>query len=313
MYNVEAYVDEAIRSILNQTWQDLELIIVNDGSSDLSLSIAESACRGDPRARIVSQANAGLADARNRGLKEASGSYIYLFDSDDILQPDALHTCLTLALDMGLDLVAFGGEAFIDGSSLAQVVPDLRKPDWVLPQTGQKILTELCLIKSFSVSCCLYLFSRRLIENPPLRFDVGFIHEDEAFTTLLYCNARRAITLSNPFFRRRIRTNSIMTSRRSFTNAAGCIQAMQRIAGAELTYSELDSACLNVLRGRQRSLLRQSVIDAFSCRMIMPLIHMLSSKFSLLSLLRIDPLIGPFAAWQLFRSALLRSCYQNRA
>lgn len=112
VYNVEAYVAEAIQSVLNQTFTDFELIVVDDGSRDASLAI----CLGfdDPRIRIVSQANRGLAGARNTGIAEARGSLIALLDSDDRWHPTKL---MLHAIHLGADTrvdVSYSGSRLID-------------------------------------------------------------------------------------------------------------------------------------------------------------------------------------------------------
>jgi glycosyltransferase involved in cell wall biosynthesis len=88
VYNVEAYVADAIASVLAQTYRDFELVIVDDGGSDRSLFICRSF--DDPRIRIVTQANRGLAGARNTGIAQARGRYIALLDSDDVWEPRKL-------------------------------------------------------------------------------------------------------------------------------------------------------------------------------------------------------------------------------
>ena len=88
VYNVEAYIEEAIQSVLDQTFEDFELIVVDDGGPDSSIALARAF--SDPRIRIVSQANRGLAGARNTGIAEARAAYIALLDSDDRWHRDKL-------------------------------------------------------------------------------------------------------------------------------------------------------------------------------------------------------------------------------
>lgn len=90
VYNVEAYLRECLNSVIDQTYRNLEVVIVDDGSSDGSHEIAASYARWDPRFRIVRQANAGLGAARNTGVREAHGKYLAFADSDDTLPPDAI-------------------------------------------------------------------------------------------------------------------------------------------------------------------------------------------------------------------------------
>lgn len=90
LYNKENLIEYSIRSILSQTFQDFEIIVVNDGSTDNSVSVAESVM--DPRIRLINQANAGVSAARNRGIKEAKYDLIAFMDADDEWKPDYLDT-----------------------------------------------------------------------------------------------------------------------------------------------------------------------------------------------------------------------------
>ncbi|MCF3623160.1 glycosyltransferase family 2 protein, partial [Planktothrix agardhii] len=88
VYNGEKTIQKTIESVLQQTWQDFELIVINDGSQDATLEILSSI--QDPRLRILSYSNAGLASSRNRGITEATGEYISFLDADDLWTPDKL-------------------------------------------------------------------------------------------------------------------------------------------------------------------------------------------------------------------------------
>ena len=87
-YNAERWVGDTIRSVASQTWTDLEIIVIDDGSTDDTSAIAESVA--DPRQRVIRQKNAGAAAARNRGLREARGDHVQYLDADDLLSPNKL-------------------------------------------------------------------------------------------------------------------------------------------------------------------------------------------------------------------------------
>ena len=93
VYNTEAYVEQTLRSIMGQTLRDIELIVINDGSTDGSLSALERIATGDDRIRLYTQPNKGLSQTRNAGIDRARGEFIYFMDSDDLLEPDALERC----------------------------------------------------------------------------------------------------------------------------------------------------------------------------------------------------------------------------
>lgn len=92
VYNVEKYLSKCIESIIQQTYINLEIILINDGSTDRSLSICESYKRLDTRIKLINKSNGGLSDARNMGLKHATGEYIYFIDSDDWCEENTIET-----------------------------------------------------------------------------------------------------------------------------------------------------------------------------------------------------------------------------
>ena len=108
VYNVEPYLEECLRSLLGQTLTDIEIICVNDGSTDNSGKILEKYRQNDDRIIIAWQKNSGLSAARNRGLDIAKGKYIYFCDSDDYLQTNALEYSYKLAEERGLEVLRFG-------------------------------------------------------------------------------------------------------------------------------------------------------------------------------------------------------------
>ena len=115
VFNVERYVAESIQSVLAQTYQDFELVIVDDGSTDHSLSICQQFT--DPRIRIVQQSNRGLAGARNTGIRHAIGEYIALLDSDDCFTPEKLQRHVEHLDSSPLVGISFSRSAFIDEDS----------------------------------------------------------------------------------------------------------------------------------------------------------------------------------------------------
>ena len=108
VYNVEAYISRAIESVLKQTYSDFELLIINDGSPDNSIKIAEEHSKNDNRIKIINKINGGLSDARNVGMQQAKGKYLYFLDSDDYIEENLLEMATTEAEIQGADVVLFG-------------------------------------------------------------------------------------------------------------------------------------------------------------------------------------------------------------
>ncbi|MCH4207889.1 MAG: glycosyltransferase, partial [Solobacterium sp.] len=107
VYNVEDYLAKCIESILNQTFKDFELILVNDGSTDHSLDVIRKYEQLDERIKVVNKPNGGLSDARNAGMAIARGVYIDFVDSDDSIEPDLLKECMEKFHETDADMVIF--------------------------------------------------------------------------------------------------------------------------------------------------------------------------------------------------------------
>lgn len=119
IYNVAPYLDATFQSVINQSLEDIEIIAVNDGSTDDSESIIQKYKQQDPRIISLYQENQGQSVARNTALQHATGQYIYMMDSDDLLaNPDALQICYDYAEKNKADFIFFDGESFSDGEAL---------------------------------------------------------------------------------------------------------------------------------------------------------------------------------------------------
>lgn len=107
VYNVEAYLEKCVQSILRQTEQDFELLLVDDGSTDSSGQLCEELAKKDSRIRVIHQENQGLGGARNTGIQEAKGDWLLLVDSDDWIEPQILEKALEAGLREEADMVMF--------------------------------------------------------------------------------------------------------------------------------------------------------------------------------------------------------------
>lgn len=296
MYNVERYVGDAIRSVIAQTWKDFELIVVDDGSTDNSQLVAQLAIGHDPRVRLVSQPNRGLSAARNYGLELVRGNYIYFLDSDDLLTAEALEICMAYIVDLDLDLVTFSGKAFSDMPGALGKFQQYSRPDVLDPINGRDLLLRHYDAGAYSSSVCLYVFSRVLIEAKPIRFDEGYIHEDEGFTPLVYCLSQKSISISKQLFLRRVRENSIMSSGRSYKNTIGWLMAAKKLDdGMKYGVIDLGMGCRHVMRKLQRDLLLSARSTAEKLGMHQQLSRDLKRIFGVGALFSIAPTMAIYA------------------
>lgn len=217
VYNVEKYLKECLDSIVNQTFADIEIICVNDGSTDSSLDILNGYAANDSRIRVLSQENRGLSGARNTGLKNATGKYVYFIDSDDFLELDALERLYDISQENDLDLVIF---------KLINIDED----------TGEKFKSkyyEMAYLDEFAGKVFSYsdipdyiykipvsipgkFFRADLIGD--MEFVEGMIFEDNPFFIESLFKAERAYYCSEYLYNRRVRQDSIITSNKNFTD-----------------------------------------------------------------------------------------------
>lgn len=127
MYNVENYVEECLTSVIKQTYTNLEIIVINDGSTDNSMAIAKNCGKNDKRIRIYNFENAGLSEARNRGLRVAQGDYIAFLDSDDWIENDMYEILMSYAVNNNCDMVKCSVREFGHGINRKIMPLDKRK------------------------------------------------------------------------------------------------------------------------------------------------------------------------------------------
>lgn len=204
-YNVEKYLKECLDSVFNQTFKDFEVIAVNDGSSDKTPDILKAYAKKHPNLKIVSQKNQGISQARNNGLKKASGKYIYFLDSDDLIHPQLLEITHYFALQYNVDMVSFEFYKLrneqipivtIDKKKIKHFV--CNKPLFLgIKKRGKRI--------SFNVWSKLY--KRELLDN--LSFISHINYEDYPHTFAILAKHPKTVILDKELHFYRINMNSI--------------------------------------------------------------------------------------------------------
>lgn len=232
VYNTAAYVRQAIESVCRQTLKELEIIVVNDGSTDGSAALLHELARTDGRIRLYEQENQGLSAVRNVGMARATGRYLYFMDSDDLLEADALELCYAKCEAEELDFVFFDAENFYDNDDNGvQPFFDYQRTKSLQEGvcTGLKMLNTQIEQFQFTPSVCLNLIRRDYLCECSLAFCPNILHEDQLFTTLLYLQARRVNFISRTFFHRRVRQGSIMTSRFGWRNMESYLTVARKL------------------------------------------------------------------------------------
>ena len=209
VYNVERYLRDCLDSVLNQTFGDWEAICVNDGSTDSSAAIVEDYAMKDHRFKVIAQSNAGLSSARNTGMDAAKGDYVLFLDSDDWLELNALEI-LSENLD-GEDMLCFSGRRFFEETNQYNPADVLTEKSYA---SGMDYYNENALVhRDFAFVCVvLRLYKRSFLMENGLRFKEGIYHEDNLFTPIACCHARKVKVMNECLYDYRVRANSITTT-----------------------------------------------------------------------------------------------------
>lgn len=224
VYNTATYLEEAMDSIVNQTLKDIEVIVINDGSTDNSMDIL-TGYEDRLNLLILQKSNNGQASARNDGLDMAAGDYIYFLDSDDWIEPDTLQTCVDICDRDNLDFAYFNAVSFHDkdGSVIdgIQWLDYHRTPGDHSITTGAETLLHMLQADKYRSSVCMSMFRRTFLTKNCIRFREGIIHEDELFSAIAYFNAEKVEGIDREFYHRRVHDDSTMTRTFSKKNVDG--------------------------------------------------------------------------------------------
>ena len=187
VYNVENYLEECLDSIKNQTYTDIEVILVNDGSTDNSQAICEKYCKQDPRFHLINQENQGQSVARNRGVKESVGKFIMFVDSDDVIKRDMLQQLMKYMVECD----------FTEDKEIYNIKNRQLK---IEEFTSSEALKK-CLDLEIKWSPVAKLYRRKIIEETP--FLENLIYEDlySGIVSLKYIEKMRKINYIGYYYR----------------------------------------------------------------------------------------------------------------
>ena len=214
VYNVQEYLDEAIQSALKQTYTNLEIILVDDGSTDVSGKLCDNYAAIDNRVIVIHFPNGGLSKARNCGLDIATGSYIFFLDSDDYLEPDAIEHLLHNLTSHKAD-ISVGSLRDVNESSEIIFDDALALPEPVV-LLNERSFWKFSLTKKTGVMATGKLY-KRFIWNS-LRFPEGKIHEDDAVLVSVMRQCNSIVCTRKICMNYRIRSGSIMQTGFSVKN-----------------------------------------------------------------------------------------------
>lgn len=254
VYNVERYLPRCLDSVVNQTYRNLEIFLINDGSTDRGPEICDEYASKDPRIVVIHKENGGVSDARNRAIDVMTGSYVTFIDSDDYVDEDYVETLYNMIAEDNTELSICSHQVIYDtGKNIRVATGERSVPD------SKTALERILYDEGIPLSPWSKLYSSRLFEN--IRFPVGRVYEDAATIYKLVDLCDRVSLYSVSKYNYMIRSNSISTSK--FTS-----KKMDLItATSEMTtyiagkYPDLQKACDRRLMYAYLSTLSQLVKD----------------------------------------------------
>lgn len=257
VYNVEKYLENCVYSIIKQTYENIEIILVDDGSTDNSSSLCDSFMKRDKRINVYHKKNGGLSDARNYGIEQSKGKYLTFVDSDDTLENDCIEYLYNLLNKYNTMMSICNYNVITNNKIISYTTKDLEfKFDKITA------LKELLKENKFSVSSCAKMYEKNLFNN--VKFPVGKLCEDNGTTYKLVEKCAYIAYGSKSKYNYYKRENSIMTS--SFNEKKfDLIELVDQMkSDLESKYPELHDDILKKQILSRFSILRQIVLSDYN-------------------------------------------------
>lgn len=203
IYNVELYLEECIKSVINQTYKNLEIILIDDGSIDKSGEICDRFAKQDSRIKVIHKENEGLSVARNTGIDIAKGEYIQFVDADDYIDINMIKETCEKAIKYDIDIVTFGHYILNNGETHCE-----EYNNEIVEFNNIEAIQELMKDNVIRNYAWEKLIKRELFTE--IRFPEGKRYEDIATTPLLFEKAKNVLLFNKPLYYYRQREGSIL-------------------------------------------------------------------------------------------------------
>jgi len=220
VYNTRDYLGNCIESMMSQTYQNIEIVLVDDGSPDNAGEVCDDYARKDIRIKVVHRPNEGPATARNNGLDNATGDYLIFVDSDDLLHPQYVERMVTILEDQGLQMVCCKIRPFLHGGDVDKAEDLFKKEDLCKNQhllSGERMDRETAMVAMFDIlhrkiesAVWAKIFTKEIFEG--IRFPDGWALEDVDAMANILLKCKETIVLDDELYGYRIRENSYCTS-----------------------------------------------------------------------------------------------------
>lgn len=215
VYNVELYLKRCMEYLLNQTWENVEILLIDDGSKDKSGELCDYYSSLDSRVKTIHKENGGLSDARNVGIQNATGEYVVFVDSDDYIEKDLCDSLAkTINSNTGIDVISYRA-----------IKEEEVKVSYMNVVDTERVCCGIDYVKSIldkgnlNIEAWLYCYKLSFLLDNDLFFRKGLLHEDFEFTPRALLLAKNVVHINNIGYHYIIRENSISTAKDMSRNA----------------------------------------------------------------------------------------------
>ena len=224
VYKVENELDRCVQSLMKQTYKNIEIILVDDGSPDCCPELCDQYALEDNRICVVHKKNGGLSDARNAGLKRATGRYVLYVDSDDYIDADACEKFMSATDAQDVDIVV--GNAIMEKSDGCEMMVHTATPTGTIYGAKEFIIRAISSYQWYAPAW-LNMYRREYLLDNNLFFKKGIYFEDVQMLPRVFLPAKKIACMEGTFYHYIIRDNSIMTSKKDIKKQSDSIQNLR--------------------------------------------------------------------------------------
>lgn len=204
VYNVEAYLEKCLDSMLDQTYSNIEIVLINDGSTDNGPKICDEYAKKDSRVKVIHKANSGVSDTRNIGLEAAKGSYVTFVDSDDWIEKDYVENLYRAIIENKADYATCGYNRVYGNKS-----EKINSSGETITYSAREYLIKLLNVQSSYGFCHMKLIKKDIIKDT--KFYKGLVVGEDALFNIELCkNITKAVVLEQPLYNYRFNANSVV-------------------------------------------------------------------------------------------------------
>lgn len=213
VYNVEEFLKECVDSIVSQSYSNLEIILVDDGSTDKSGAMCDEFAAADSRIKVIHKKNGGLSAARNSGTDIATGDYYYYIDSDDYILKETVEELVNKALETDADIVFFDAFCFYEDDCKGKRIQHYIRSNNYESNTGLAVFNELVKNNEYHASVSLIFIKSSFVKEINLTYSLDTIFVDMIYTYEAFSLAKKVSYINKQYYQRRYRADSLITSK----------------------------------------------------------------------------------------------------